>query len=79
VVQAEIGLSQRRVLADISLPDAALSELAAHELPGLEEQLTRLGFTLVNARLEVGKPREIQPLFIRPQRDAALPAVNLEV
>jgi len=78
MVQAEIGLSQRRVLADITLPDAALSELAAHELPGLEEQLTRLGFTLVNARLEVGEPRDIEPLLIRPQRDTALPVVNLE-
>jgi len=77
--QVEIELSQHQVKADVTIPDDSLYEAAREELSGLACSLQDQGYSLGDARVEVGVPERFDKITILPLWGNDLSGVDLEV
>lgn len=55
-IQVDLAIARSRVQAEVTTPGPETAGLAQEELPILVDRLTRMGYTLQSARVQVGHP-----------------------
>ncbi|MDR3572530.1 MAG: hypothetical protein P4L50_01595 [Anaerolineaceae bacterium] len=78
-MQVDLSLAGHQARAAVTAPDPALSNRARDELPGLEEGLQKLGYSLKEAQVDIGIPPAFESMPVSTNTKTPLTAVDLEV
>jgi hypothetical protein len=78
IFQVEVELNHRQLKADVTIPDDSLYKAAQEELGGLAVNLQEQGYSLGDAKVEVGTPDSFEKITVLPDWGTGLSGLDLE-
>jgi hypothetical protein len=78
-IQADLSLAGKQIRADIMASNEILRQNSEEELPNLREGLSKLGYLIKDARVEIGEPKQAPLVPVLPYEGSTIRGVNVKI